>query len=185
VINEIKNNAEQRMKKSLESLQSEFSRLRTGRAHPSLIEHLMIEYYGTDTPISQVASINVADSRTLLVTPWEKIMVATVEKAIINSNLGLNPATAGQAIRIPIPPLTEERRKDMIRIVRDEAENARIAVRNIRRDANNQYKKLLKAKTISEDEDRDAQDAVQKSTDKFIADIDKLLSAKEADLMEI
>lgn len=185
MINEIKLDAEQRMQKSLAALQGEFSRLRTGRAHTNLLEQINVDYYGNETPLNQVASVTVPDPRSLLVTPWEKTMVTAIEKAIIDSNLGLNPVVSGQSVRVPIPPLTEERRKDMIRVVRNETENARIAIRNIRRDANNQLKELLKEKEISEDEERRAQDAIQKLTDKYISDLDKLLTAKEADLMEI
>lgn len=185
MINEINKDAEQRMQKSLESLQADLAKLRTGRAHTSLLEHIMVDYYGTDTPLSQVANINVSDPRTLLVSPWEKQMVPVVEKAIMNADLGLNPATSGDGIRVPMPPLTEERRKDMTKLVRGEAENARIAVRNIRRDANNQLKELLKEKEISEDDDRRGQDRIQKLTDKFIAEIETMLQKKEADLMEI
>jgi len=185
MLNEIKQDAESRMQKSIEALQSELAKLRTGRAHPSLLEHVMVPYYGSDTPMSQVASVSVADSRTLLVTPWEKNMVGIVEKAIRTSDLGLNPATSGDAIRVPLPALTEERRKDITRIARQETENARVAIRNIRRDANNQFKDLLKKKEISEDDERRYQDLIQKLTDKFIAKVDKLLMAKEAALMEI
>lgn len=158
--------------------------MRTGRAHPSLLEHLTVEYYGSDVPLNQVANVNIEDARTLTVTPWEKTMVSVVEKAIMNADLGLNPATAGTVIRVPLPPLTEERRKDMIRLVRAEAENARIAIRNIRRDALHHIKELLKEKEISEDEDHRAHDDVQKLTDKYVASVDEVLTAKEADLMD-
>lgn len=185
MLNEIKQDAESRMQKSIESLQSDLAKLRTGRAHPSLLEQVMVPYYGNDTPLNQVANVAVADSRMLLVTPWEKNMVAPVEKAIRTADLGLNPATSGDAIRVPLPPLTEERRKEIIKIARQETENARVAVRNIRRDANSQFKDLLKKKEISEDDERLNQDIIQKLTDKFIAEVDKLLAAKESELMEI
>ncbi|GAB4393007.1 MAG: ribosome recycling factor [Gammaproteobacteria bacterium] len=181
----IKGQAEQRMEKSIHALQGELAKLRTGRAHASLLDHITVDYYGNETPLHQVASVSVSDPRTLLVTPWEKAMVPAVEKAILNSDLGLNPATAGQAIRVPMPPLTEERRRDLIRVVKQEAENARIAIRNIRRDANNHFKELLKDKTITEDDERRGQDEIQKLTDKFIAQIEKQIAVKEADLMEI
>ncbi len=184
MIEDIKKDAAQRMNKSVDSLRQELKKMRTGRAHPSLLEHLNVEYYGSDVPLNQVANINIEDARTLSVTPWEKTMVSVVEKAIMNADLGLNPATAGTVIRVPLPPLTEERRKDMIRLVRAEAENARIAVRNIRRDALHNIKELLKEKEISEDDDRRAHDEVQKLTDKYVASVDEVLAAKEADLMD-
>ena len=182
---EILSEAKARMGKSLESLKLEFSRMRTGRASPGLIEGLLVPYYGVDTPLSQVASITVLDSRTLGVTPWERDLVQAIEKAIMTSDLGLNPASAGTLIRVPLPALTEERRKELIRLVRQTAENGRVAIRNIRRDAINHLKELLKDKEISEDEERRAQDKMQKITDGFIADVEKLLSTKEQDLMEI
>lgn len=185
MINDIKKDAEVRMQKSVESLNTDLGKIRTGRANPGLLDHVMVEYYGNPTPLPQVASVSVADSRTLLVTPWEKPLVPVIEKAILNSDLGLNPASAGTAIRVPMPPLTEERRKEMIRVVRAEGESARIAVRNIRRDANNHLKELVKEKEISEDEERRAADAIQKITDKYIAEIDQMLIEKEKDLMEI
>lgn len=185
MIDNIKQDAEARMKKSIETLQSELAKLRTGRAHPSLLEHVMVPYYGNDTPLNQVANVTVADARTLLVTPWEKGLVSAIEKAIMTAGLGLNPATSGAAIRVPLPALTEERRKEMIKLVRGVGEDSRVAVRNIRRDANNDFKELLKKKVMTEDEERRAQDNIQKLTDKFIAEIDKMLAAKEADLMEI
>jgi len=185
MINEIQQDAQLRMTKSIESLKNEFSKLRTGRAHVSLLDQIEIEYYGTPTPLNQVASVTATDARTLTVTPWEKPMVAVIEKAILTSNLGLNPATAGMAIRVPMPPLTEERRKEMIKVVRGEAEQGRVAIRNIRRDANNQFKELVKEKEISEDEERRASDSIQKLTDKFIAEVDALLAAKEQDMMEV
>ena len=185
MIEDIKKDASTRMGKSIDALKDEFSRLRTGRANTSLLDHIKVNYYGSDMPLNQVANVSVQDSRTLLVTPWEKNMVQAIEKAIMSSDLGLNPTTAGTAIRIPLPPLTEERRKDMIRVVRQEAEGARVAIRNIRRDANSDVKSLLKEKEISEDDDRRAQDEIQKITDKFVAEVDKLCADKEKDLMEI
>lgn len=185
MIDEILEDAELRMSKSLDSLRTELTKIRTGRAHPSLLDHLTVEYYGAQTPLSQVANISVEDARTLSITPWEKDMVAAIEKSIMKSDLGLNPATAGTIIRIPMPQLTEERRQDLVRVVRNEAENARIAVRNIRRDANGDFKDLLKEKEITEDERRQAEDRVQKSTDKFVAKIDEVLAGKEKELMEV
>jgi ribosome recycling factor len=185
MINEIKSESEVRMKKSLESLAHAFNRIRTGRAHPSILEGIVVNYYGADTPLQQLANINVEDSRTLSITPWEKSAVQAIEKAIMMSDLGLNPNTAGTVIRIPMPALTEETRKNFIKHAKTEAETARVSVRNIRRDANGQLKDLLKEKAISEDDDRRAQDDVQKLTDKYIAEVDKAFSAKERDLMEI
>ncbi|MGD2053921.1 MAG: ribosome recycling factor [Gammaproteobacteria bacterium] len=185
MINEIIQDAEVRMGKSIDALHTEFKKIRTGRAHPSLLDQIHVDYYGADTPINQVANVTVEDSRTLAVTPWEKDMVAKVEKAIMNSDLGLNPATAGTVIRIPMPPLTEERRKDLVKVVRHEAEQARVAIRNIRRDANSDFKDLLKEKEISEDEERNAEDQIQKLTDTYVGKIDKVLAEKEAELMEV
>jgi ribosome recycling factor len=185
MISEIHKDARARMGKSVESLKQEFSRIRTGRAHTSLLDHVTVEYYGSEVPLSQVAKINVEDSRTLSVTPWEKTMVAPVDKAIMNSDLGLNPSTAGSTIRIPLPPLTEERRRDLVKVVRHEAETGRVAMRNIRRDANAHLKALVKDKEVSEDEERRAEDDIQKLTDKFIGQVDELLAAKEAELMEV
>ncbi len=176
---------EQRMHKCIDALKTELSRVRTGRANTSIIEHVKVPYYGNDTPLSQVANIAVEDARTLSVTPWEKNMVPVVEKAILNADLGLNPLTAGSVIRVPLPQLTEQRRKDLIRGIRDEGEKSKVAVRNIRRDANNSIKESLKAKTISEDDERRLEADIQKVTDKVIADIDKVIVTKEADLMEI
>ena len=184
MIDEFKKDAEVRMGKSVEALKSELTKLRTGRAHTSLLEHITVPYYGSEVPINQVANIAVSDARTLTVTPWEKQMVPVVEKAIITSDMGLNPATAGEVIRVPLPPLTEERRKDMIRVVRQEGENARVAIRNIRRDVLGDIKTLLKEKEITEDDERRAHDDIQKITDKYIAQVDKLLEEKEKDLME-
>ncbi len=185
MIDEIIKDAEVRMGKSIESLHTEFTKIRTGRAHPSLLDQISVDYYGAATPINQVANVSIEDSRTLMVTPWEKDMVGPVEKAIMNSNLGLNPASAGTVIRIPMPALTEERRRDLVKVVRHEAENGRIAIRNIRRDANSDFKELLKEKEVSEDEARKAEDNVQKLTDKFVSKVDAALSAKEAELMEV
>ena len=185
MIDEIKKDANERMKKSVQSLQQELTKIRTGRAHTSLLDHITVEYYGSDVPLNQVSNVNVEDSRTLTVTPWEKDMVQPIEKAIMGSDLGLNPATAGMVIRVPLPPLTEERRKDLIRVVRQEAEGGRVAVRNIRRDAMSDVKDLLKEKMIGEDEERRAETDIQAITDENVAAIDKLLAEKEAELMEI
>ncbi|HYQ90512.1 MAG TPA: ribosome recycling factor [Candidatus Competibacteraceae bacterium] len=185
MIEDIKKDAAARMAKSIDSLKHDLVKLRTGRAHTSLLDHITVSYYGSDVPLNQVASITVGDARTLVVTPWEKNLVPAIEKAILASDLGLNPATAGTVIRIPLPPLTEERRRDLIKLVRQEGENARVAVRNIRREANADLKELLKEKEITEDEERRAQEAIQKLTDKAIGDVDKVLAAKEAELMEI
>lgn len=184
MIEDIKKDASTRMAKSVESLRQELTKLRTGRAHTSLLDHITVSYYGSEVPLNQVANVNVEDSRTLTISPWERNMVQAIEKAIMNSDLGLNPATAGTVIRVPLPPLTEERRKDMIRIVRQEAENGRVAVRNIRRDALNGLKELQKEKLISTDDERRAQEAIQGITDKHIAEIDRVLADKERDLME-
>nr|WP_284732645.1 ribosome recycling factor [Larsenimonas rhizosphaerae] len=173
------------MQKSTESLQSAFSKIRTGRAHPSILDAVRVDYYGSEMPISQVANVNVEDARTLAVVPWEKSMVQKVEKAIMTSDLGLNPATNGTVIRVPMPALTEETRKNYTRQARAEAEQARVAVRNVRRDANSDVKALLKQKEISEDEERQTEDEIQKLTDGFIAEIDKLLEQKEHDLMQV
>jgi len=185
MIADIKKNTEQKMNKSLDALKADFGKVRTGRAHTGILEHVMVDYYGNPTPISQVANLTLIDARTIGVQPYEKNMVGPVEKAIRDADLGLNPATQGAIIRVPMPPLTEERRRDLTKVVRGEAENARVAVRNVRRDANDQLKKLVKDKSISEDDERRAQDEVQKLTDRFIAEIDKALQAKEADLMAV
>jgi len=185
MIDEIIKDAEVRMGKSIDSLHTEFTKIRTGRAHPSLLDQIKVDYYGAGTPINQVANVTVEDSRTLVVTPWEKDMVAKVEKAIMGSDLGLNPATAGTVIRIPMPPLTEERRRDLVKVVRHEAEQARVAIRNIRRDANSDFKELLKEKEISEDEERKAEENIQKLTDTYVGKIDKVLADKDAELMEV
>jgi ribosome recycling factor len=185
VLDDIKKDAAKRMDKSVESLRHDMTKLRTGRAHTSLLDHITVEYYGSEVPLGQVSNINVEDSRTLTVSPWEKSMVQAIEKAILHSDLGLNPVSAGTVIRVPLPPLTEERRKDMIRLVRQEAEGARVAIRNIRRDALNDIKDLLKEKMIGADEERRAHEEVQAITDKHIADIDRVLADKERDLMEV
>jgi ribosome recycling factor len=184
MIDDIKKSAELRMRKSIEALKDEFRRLRTGRANTALLEHIMVEYYGSQVPVSQAATVAVEDPRTLSVTPWEKQMVPVVEKAIMNSDLGLMPVTAGTVIRVPLPPMTEERRKELVRVVRHEAETARVAVRNIRRDALTDVKDLLKEKLISEDDDHRAHDEVQKLTDRFVAEVDSLLKEKESEIME-
>ncbi len=185
MINEIKQDSEKRMKKTIDSLHTDLTKIRTGRANVGLLDHVQVDYYGTITPLTQVANISASDSRTILVTPWEKSMVAAVEKAILNSDLGLNPATAGTAIRVPMPPLTEERRKELIKVVRSEGEQGKVSIRNIRRDANNQLKDLVKDKAISEDDERRAVEVIQKLTDKYILEVDALLTEKEKDLMEI
>jgi len=185
MIEDIKKDAESRMKKSIDSLKGDLTKLRTGRAHTSLLDHIVVSYYGNDTPLNQVASVTVSDPRTLTITPWEQNMVSAIEKAIMQSNLGLNPTTAGKVIRVPLPPLTEERRKDMIKVVRQEGENGRIAIRNIRRDANNDFKTLNKEKEITDDQMRQAEDAIQKLTDKYVAEVDQILEQKEKELMEV
>jgi len=185
VINDIKSEAEQRMKNSLDALGTHFNKIRTGRAHPSILDGLKVSYYGADTPLNQVANVNVEDARTLSLTVWDKSMIPEVERAIMKSDLGLNPATAGEVIRIPMPPLTEETRKGYIKQARGEAESARVSIRNARRDAMGMLKELVKEKEISEDDERRGQDAVQKLTDGYIARVDSMLSDKEADLMEI
>jgi len=185
MVDNIIKTAEDHMKKSIELLRGELAKMRTGRAHPSLLEHLFVSYYGNDAPLNQIASIVVSDARTLTVTPWDKNMTAVIEKAIIQANLGLNPTAAGQIIRVPLPPLTEERRKEMVKLIRREGENTRVAVRNVRRDANAQIKTLLKDKSIGEDEEHKAEDNIQKLTDKYIAEVDQILDLKEKDLMQV
>lgn len=185
MLNEIKKTAEQKMQKSLESLRVDLAKIRTGRAHAGLLDQVMVEYYGSMVSISQVANVGLSDARTLSVQVWEKPMLAKVEKAIRESDLGLNPSNSGDMIRVPMPMLTEERRKDLTKVVRSEGEGAKVAVRNVRRDANDTLKKLLKDKDISEDDERRAQDDVQKLTDKYIVEIDKVLQVKEAELMAI
>ncbi|SDW45013.1 ribosome recycling factor [Thiocapsa roseopersicina] len=185
MIDDIKKDAAERMAKSVDALSHELAKIRTGRAHPSLLDHVMVSYYGSEMPIRQVANVSAEDARTLAVTPWERNMVQAVEKAIMQSDLGLNPNTAGTVIRVPMPALTEERRRDLIKVARNEAEQARVAVRNIRRDANHDLKELVKDKMISEDDERRGQDLVQKLTDQYIKDVDAVLAEKEADLMSI
>jgi len=182
---DVRKSAEQKMLKSIEALKADLTKVRTGRAHTGLLDHVMVDYYGTPTPVPQIASVTLLDARTLAVSPWEKKLSQAVEKAIRESDLGLNPASDGDRVRVPMPALTEERRRDLIKVVRHEAENARVAVRNIRRDANNQLKDLLKKKEIPEDQERKGQDEVQKLTDRHIGEIDRLLQAKEADLLAV
>ncbi len=185
MLDDVRKTAEQKMQKSLESLKTDLTKIRTGRAHTGLLDHVMVEYYGSMVAVNQVASVNLGDARTLNVQPYEKNMVGKVEKAIRDSDLGLNPATNGDMIRVPMPMLTEERRKEMTKIVRTEGENAKVAIRNVRRDANDALKRLTKDKEISEDDERRMQDEVQKLTDKFVTEVDKLLQAKEAELMAV
>jgi ribosome recycling factor len=185
MIADVKKTADQKMKKSLEALKNDLAKVRTGRAHTGLLDHVMVDYYGTPTAVPQVANVTLLDARTIGVTPWEKKMASAIEKAIRDSDLGLNPANMGETVRVPMPALTEERRKDLIKVVHKEGENARVAVRNVRRDAIHQLKDLLKQKKVAEDDERRAQDDVQKLTDRYIADIDKALQAKEADLLAI
>ncbi len=185
MISDVKQTAEQKMAKSIETLKADLAKVRTGRAHTGLLDHIHVDYYGTQMPLSQVANVTLADPRTIGVQPWEKKMIPVVEKAIRDSDLGLNPATSGDMIRVPMPALTEERRRDLIKVVHKEGEAARIAVRNVRRDANDHLKKLLKDKECSEDDERRAHDDLQKLTDRFIAEADRLLQQKEADLMAI
>jgi len=185
MIDDIKKSVEQKMNKSLEALKLDLGKIRTGRAHTGLLDHVMVDYYGNPTPVNQVANVTLTDARTIGVQPYEKNMVGPIEKAIRDSDLGLNPATNGDLIRVPMPMLTEERRRDLIKVVKSEGEDAKIAVRNIRRDANEQLKKLLKDKAVGEDDERRAQDDVQKLTDRFVAEIDKALQAKETDLMAV
>jgi ribosome recycling factor len=185
MINEIIKDTEARMRKSVEVLKQEFSKVRTGRAHTSLLDHIMVSYYGNETPLKQIANVAVEDARTLTITPWEKNLVQAIEKAILTSDLGLNPATSGTVIRIPLPALTEERRKDLVRVVRHEAEQGRVAIRNIRRDANNELKEALKEKLISEDDERQGIERIQNITDRFIKEIDKELQEKEKDLLSV
>lgn len=185
MISDIQQNAATRMAKSIDSVKHEFSKIRTGRAHPSLLDQITVSYYGNESALSQVANVSVEDSRTLSVTPWEKAMVSVIEKAILKSDLGLNPATNGMVIRIPLPALTEERRKNLVKIVKNEAENGRVAIRNIRRDANAEIKDALKEKKISEDDAHTAEEKIQKLTDQYVKEVEKLLEAKEADLLSI
>jgi ribosome recycling factor len=185
MIADVKKTAEQKMKKTLETLKGDLGKVRTGRAHAGLLDHIVVDYYGTPTPITQMANVTLVDARTIGVNPWDKKMAGAIEKAIRDSDLGLNPATQGDTVRVPMPALTEERRKELIKVVRHEGENARVAVRNVRRDANNHLKDLLKQKKVAEDEERRAQDDIQKLTDRSISEIDKMLQQKEADLMAI
>jgi ribosome recycling factor len=185
MIEDIKKDAVERMQKCVVSLKNELKKLRTGRAHPSLLEHIRVDYYGSETPLNQVANVAIEDARTLTVTPWDKTMVQPIEKAIMKSDLGLMPNTAGAVIRVPMPPLTEERRRDLTKVVRHEAENARVAVRNVRRDVMTDLKDLLKEKLVSQDDDRRAQEEVQKLTDKHVAEIDQILAEKEKELMQV
>ncbi len=185
MIEDVKKSATARMHKSAETLKDALARLRTGRANTAMLDHLRVSYYGSDVPLTQVANVALGDSRTITITPWEKPMIAVIEKAIMTSDLGLMPATAGNVIRVPMPALTEERRKEIIKVARQEAEAARVAVRGVRRDANTELKALLKDRKVTEDDERRAQDEVQKLTDKNITDIDKILAAKEAELMEV
>ncbi|MFH1044353.1 MAG: ribosome recycling factor [Pseudomonadota bacterium] len=185
MIADVKNTAEQKMHKSLEALKTDLGKVRTGRAHTGILDHITIDYYGTQMPLKQVANLTLLDARTIGISPWEKKMGAAIEKAIRQSDLGLNPLSMGDLIRVPMPALTEERRRELIKVVKTEGENAKVAVRNLRRDANHHLKELLKQKNISEDDERRAQDEIQKLTDKFIAEIDKLLAAKETDLMAV
>lgn len=184
-IADIKKNTDQKMHKSIETLKSNLAKVRTGRAHAGMLDHVVVDYYGTPTPISGVANITLLDARTLGVQPWEKKLLSNIEKAIRESDLGLNPSAQGDLIRVPTPALTEERRKEMVKLVKVEAEDAKIAIRNVRRDANEGLKKLLKDKTVSEDDERRAQDEVQKLTDKFVAEIDKLVQEKEKEVMTV
>ena len=185
MIDDIKKDAAGRMAKSVDALRHELAKIRTGRAHPSLLDHLRVSYYGSDVPLNQVANVSAEDARTLAVAPWERNMVQAVEKAIMQSDLGLNPNTAGTVIRVPMPPLTEERRRDLIRVARHEAEQARVAVRNVRRDANSELKEAVKEKMISEDDERRGQDLIQKLTDKYVKEVDQVVEEKETDLMSI
>ncbi len=185
MIADVKKTAEEKMKKTLEALRNDLAKVRTGRAHTGLLDHVMVDYYGTPTAIPQVANVTLLDARTIGVTPWEKKMAGAIEKAIRDSDLGLNPATQGDTVRVPMPALTEERRKDLIKVVHKEGESGRVAVRNVRRDAIQHLKDLLKQKKVAVDDERRAQEDVQKLTDRYIAEIDKLLQAKEADLMAV
>ena len=185
MIADVKKSADQKMQKTLEALKVDLGKVRTGRAHTGLLDHIMVDYYGTPTALKQVANLTLPDARTIAVTPYEKKMAPVIEKAIRDSDLGLNPSTTGEVVRVPMPALTEERRKELIKVVKHEAESAKVAVRNVRRDANTHLKELVKDKKVSEDDERRAQDEVQKLTDRYIAEIDKVLHAKEADLMAV
>ena len=185
MLEDIKKDAVERMQKCVAALRNELKKLRTGRAHPSLLEHIRVEYYGSDMPLNQVANVTVEDARTLAVTPWDKSMVPVIEKAIHKSDLGLSPTTAGSVIRIPLPPLSEERRRDIIKVARHEAENARVAIRNVRRDVMNDLRDMLKEKLVSQDDDRRAQEDVQKLTDRYVAEADQVLAEKEKELLAV
>ncbi|MDC7701467.1 ribosome recycling factor [Vogesella indigofera] len=185
MINDVKKSAEHKMQKTLETFKADLAKVRTGRAHTGLLDHVMVEYYGSDVPVNQVANVTLIDARTIGVQPWEKNMAGKIEKAIRDCDLGLNPASMGDLIRVPMPMLTEERRKDLIKVVRSEAEGARVSVRNVRRDSNNDFKNLLKDKAITEDEERRGQDEIQKLTDRYTAEIDKALATKEAELLAV
>ncbi|ESS50284.1 ribosome recycling factor [Ralstonia solanacearum SD54] len=182
---DIKKSAEQKMQKSIDAFKADLAKVRTGRAHTGLLDHVQVDYYGSMVPISQVANLGLADARTISVQPWEKKMVSAVERAIRDADLGLNPATMGEVIRVPMPPLTEERRKELTKVVKSEGEDAKVAVRNVRRDANEQFKKLVKDKAISEDDERRGQDEVQKLTDRFVAEVDKLVAEKDKEIMTV
>jgi len=185
MINDVKKSAEHKMQKTLETFKADLAKVRTGRAHTGLLDHVMVEYYGSDVPVNQVANVTLIDARTIGVQPWEKNLAGKIEKAIRDCDLGLNPASMGDLIRVPMPMLTEERRRDLIKVVRSEAEGARVSVRNVRRDSNNDFKNLLKDKAITEDEERRGQDEIQKLTDKYTAEIDKALATKEAELLAV
>jgi ribosome recycling factor len=184
-ITEIQKSTDQKMQKSVESLKHDYAKIRTGRAHTGLLDHIQVDYYGVMTPLAQVAQIGLGDARTITVQPWDKKMVPVVEKAIRDSDLGLNPATTGDVVRVPMPPLTEQRRKELVKVVRHEGENAKVAVRNLRRDANHHVKELLKGKQISEDDDRRAEEAIQKLTDRYVGEIDKMIAEKEKEVMTV
>jgi ribosome recycling factor len=184
-IAEIQKTTESKMQKSVETLKADFAKVRTGRAHTGLLDHIQVDYYGAMVPLAQVAQVGLGDARTITVQPWEKKMVPVVEKAIRDSDLGLNPATSGDIVRVPMPPLTEQRRKELVKVVKHEGENSKVAIRNLRRDANHHVKELLKAKTISEDDDRRAEEAIQKLTDRYVAEIDKLVAEKEKEVLTV
>ncbi|MGI9327695.1 MAG: ribosome recycling factor [Pseudomonadales bacterium] len=185
MIDEIRTDADERMSKSVESMQAAFAKIRTGRASPSLLNSISVDYYGTDTPLNQVASVNVEDARTLAISPWEKQLVPVIEKALLKSDLGITPSTSGNLIRVPMPPLTEENRRDLVKVARQEAENGKIAIRNIRRDAISDIRELAKEKMVAEDEARKAEEGIQKMTDRHVGEVEKVLATKEADLLEI
>ena len=184
-IAEIQKSTEQKMQKSVEALKTDLAKIRTGRAHTGLLDHIQVDYYGSMVPIAQVAQVGLGDARTITVQPWEKKMIPAVEKAIRDSDLGLNPATSGDIVRVPMPVLTEQRRKELVKVVKHEGENAKIAVRNLRRDANHHVKEMLKAKSISEDDDRRAEEAIQKMTDRFVGEVDKLIAEKEKEVLTV